>query len=65
MVGKLLGKIVSAPIRLINLPIQVAGKLVDFACGETNSTPIKDRDPLALEELAEATEEIGKKADAN
>ncbi len=58
MFGNLLGKILAAPVRIINLPLQVASKALDSSMGMNENVPIKARDPLALEELAEAIEEI-------
>ncbi len=58
MFGNLIGKILAAPVRIINLPLQVGSKAIDGMCGETDTEAIRDRDPLALEELAEAIEDI-------
>lgn len=58
MFGNLIGKVLAAPVRIINLPLQVASKTMDGMLGESNTRSIRDRDPLALEELAEAIEDI-------
>ncbi len=58
MFGNIIGKILAAPVRIINLPLQVASKALDSSMGMNQNVRIKDRDPLALEELAEAIEDI-------
>jgi hypothetical protein len=58
MFGKLIGKIIAAPVRIINLPVQVISKAVDSSMGMNQNIRIKDRDPVALEELAQAIEKI-------
>ncbi len=58
MFGNFIGKILAAPVRIINLPLQVASKALDSSMGMNENVPIKDRDPLALEELAKAVEKI-------
>jgi hypothetical protein len=56
MIGRILGKVLAAPVRLVNVPIQIASKVADAACG-IKGRDIKDRDPLALKEVADAIEE--------
>ncbi len=58
MFGNFIGKILAAPVRIINLPLQIASKALDSSMGMNENVPIKDRDPLALEELAKAVEKI-------
>ena len=58
MFGNIIGKILAAPVRIINLPVQVMSKVADGMSGERWTRPIQDRDPLALEELAKAVERI-------
>jgi hypothetical protein len=57
MFGKLIGEILSTPVRLANVPIKVVSKVGDAMCGETDTVRITDRDPIALDELAEAIED--------
>lgn len=51
-----LAQVISAPIRLANVPLKAASKLSDYACGFRDSAPLRDRDPLALDEVADAVE---------
>lgn len=57
MFGKLLGKILSTPVRLVNVPLQAASKAMDWSIGETDTTPIRRRDPIGLGEVADAIDE--------
>jgi hypothetical protein len=52
MIGKFIGKLLSTPVRLINVPVKVFDNLCDPA-----ERPIKERDPLKLDEIADAIDE--------
>jgi hypothetical protein len=57
MFGGLLGKLVSAPIRIVNIPIKVAKATGDFMCGETN-VRVEDN---TLDNIADSVEKSAKK----
>ena len=57
MFGRILGKIISTPVRLANVPIKAVSKAGDFMLGESNTRPIKDRDPLGLDEVADSIDD--------
>jgi hypothetical protein len=52
MFGKLLGAVLSAPVRLVNVPIQV----IDDVCDPVKR-PLKERDPAKLDEIADLIQE--------
>lgn len=51
-----LARVVAAPIRLANIPLKVASKVADAMCGQRYTAPLSERDPLCLEEVADAVE---------
>jgi len=55
MFGKLLGKIVAAPFRLVNIPVKLAEKGMDEMCGETGKSGKNILDDVArtVEETCE------------
>ncbi len=52
MFGRLIGKIISTPVRLLNVPVKVFDKMTDAL-----DTPLKYRDPLKLGEIADAIDD--------
>jgi len=56
MLGRLLGKVVAAPLRIANIPLKVADKITGLdEDGDTFAWP--------LEQVAEAIEETGEEID--
>lgn len=54
MFGRLIGKIISTPVRLINVPLKVVDDLTDpVRCGRR----IRDRDPIKLDQVADAIDD--------
>ena len=53
MFGRLLGKLIATPIRLVNIPVKIVDKLIDPI---NPYLPLKGRDPLCLEEIAKEVE---------
>ena len=53
------GRVIAAPVRLANIPVKIAAKVVDASLGGPTS-PVKHYDPLALDEVAEAIEDTTK-----
>ncbi len=54
MFGKLFGKIVAAPLRIVNIPVKVMDNLTD---PNPSSKTLKQRDPLKLGEIADEVED--------
>ena len=57
MLGKLIGKVLSTPVRLANIPLKVANKGLDAMCGYTRTPPVKEYDPAGLDEVADAIDD--------
>lgn len=53
MFGKLLGEIVSAPIKVVNVPVKLAGKAADAVLGEEDCLGGDN----CLDDAAEAVQE--------
>jgi hypothetical protein len=54
MFGRILGKILSTPVRLANVPLQAASKAADAMCGKRHTDAVAERDPVGLGEIADA-----------
>lgn len=54
MLGRLIGKVLSTPVRLANVPLKCVSKAGDYMLGYSDPPPIKDRDPIGLDEVADA-----------
>jgi hypothetical protein len=54
MFGRLIGKIVSAPLRIVNVPIKVMDDLTD---PNPSGKKLKRRDPLKIDEIADTVED--------
>jgi hypothetical protein len=52
MFGRILGKIISTPIRLANIPLKVVDKVTSF-----DTRKVSDRDPVGLDDVADAIDE--------
>lgn len=59
MFGRILGKIISTPVRLVNVPLKVMDDLFDPVRGQR----IRDRDPLKLDEIADSIDDACEKGD--
>jgi hypothetical protein len=57
MFGRIIGKVLSTPVRLVNVPLKAASKATDYMLGESNTRRIKDRDPIGLDEIADAIDD--------
>lgn len=57
MLGRFLGKVLSTPVRLVNVPLKVASKAADFMCGQRDTEDVKDRDPIGLDQVADAIDD--------
>jgi len=58
MFGRILGKVLSTPVRLVNVAVKAADAVVDPV-----SRPLRDRDPLGLDQVADAIDEAAQRAD--
>jgi hypothetical protein len=56
MFGKLIGKVLSTPVRLVNIPLKAAQKSLDFMVAEPTRR-LKDYDPIALDQVADAIDD--------
>jgi hypothetical protein len=58
----ILGKLISTPIRLANIPVKVAEAVVDHVVDTATGVPspprrLQDRDPLGLDQVADAIDD--------
>lgn len=51
-----IGKVLSAPVRILNVPVKIVAKVADEMTGGP-SARVRDYDPLALDEVADAIED--------
>jgi hypothetical protein len=52
MFGRILGKIISTPVRLVNVPLKVLDDITDPV-----RRPLRERDPIKLDEIADAIDD--------
>ena len=52
MIFQLLGKVLSTPVRILNIPLKVLDDIADPV-----ERPLRDRDPLRLDQVADAIDD--------